>query len=97
MAKTLKMTFGYEDELTRVYSFPVEDSLASDCKSKIIGINASIAAGTDDGLAGFFVSNAGADFATIAAAQLESTEITTLNIDGETASESGSEEGSEGE
>lgn len=98
MANNLKMTFGYEDEQTRVYAFSVDDSLASGCKAKLLGINASLAAGTDGGLKDFFLSNAGASFATIAAAQLESSETIVLNIGdytGEAGSESGSEEGSE--
>jgi len=82
MAKKLKMIFSYEDtEFTRPYDFAVADSIdAADCKAAILGINASLKNSTDDGLADFFVSDAGENFTLISAAQLEEIETTVLNL-----------------
>ena len=83
MAKTLKMTFGYGDsDFTRNYSFEIADSLVADAKTKIVGINSSLNAGTAGGLSSFFVSDDGDNFTAITAAQVESTEITYLDISG---------------
>lgn len=85
MAKTLKTTFGFgaEQEATRNYNFTVEDSLAADCKDKILGINASLAASTDGGLADFFLADNGTDnFSKITYAALESSTVQVLDISG---------------
>lgn len=83
MAKTLKLTAGYGDsDFTRTYSFEIADSLVADAKTKIIGINDSLAAGTAGGLSSFFVSDDGDNFTGFVAAQVESTEITYLDISG---------------
>ena len=89
MAKTLKLTFGYEDtEFTRQYNFDVADSLDGDAaKVAILGVNTSLKNNTDDGLSSFFVSNEGDDFTLITAAQLEEVNKTVLdlNIGGDSA------------
>ena len=83
MAKTLKMTFGYDDsDFTRNYSFEIDDSLVSAAKDKIIGINTSLAAGTAGGLSSFFISDDGDNFVGITAAQVEETTVTYLDISG---------------
>ena len=85
MAKNLKMTFGYgeEQEVTRNYNFSVDDSLAAACKLKIIGINDSLAASTDGGLADFFLADNGSDqFSKITYAELNNTVTEVLDISG---------------
>lgn len=85
MAKTLKTTFGFGEnqEQTRGYSFTVEDSLAAGCKAKILGINESLAASTDGGLAEFFLADNGTDnFTKIIYAALESSTVQVLDISG---------------
>ena len=85
MAKNLKMTFGYgeEQDSTRNYNFTVDDSLAADCKAKIIGINESLFGGTDGGLASFFLADNGTDsFSKITYAEISSTETQVLDISG---------------
>ena len=85
MAKDLKMTFGFgeEQDSTRNYSLTVDDSLAADCKDKIIGINDSLAASTDGGLASFFLADNGTDsFSKITYAEISSTETQVLDISG---------------
>ena len=79
---TLKLTFGYEDNSTRQYSLAVADSLSGSCKSKIKNLNVSLLGGTSDGLDTFFLSDNGQSFTGITAAQLESTEIITLDLEG---------------
>lgn len=84
MAKNLKMTFGYgqEQESTRNYNFSVDDSLAADCKDKILGINASLAAGTAGALSSVFISDDEEFFSKITYAELSSTETQVLDISG---------------
>ena len=85
MAQNLKMTFGFgaEQDSTRNYTLTVDDSLASACKAKIKGINSSLEAGTDDGLASFFLADNGTDqFSKITYAELNSTETQVLDISG---------------
>ena len=57
----VQLTFGYnESNQTRTYAFDVAESIAADydtIKNKVKAINASLAAGTDDGLADFFVAD----------------------------------------
>lgn len=57
----VQFTFAYNaSEQTRTYAFDVAESIAADTatiKQKIQAINASLAAGTDDGLADFFVAD----------------------------------------
>lgn len=96
MSKNLKMTFGFgeEQEATRNYSFTVDDSLAADCKAKILGINASLAGGTDDGLAAFFLADNGTDnFSKITYAELNSTVTEVLDISGGASNATDDEEG----
>lgn len=81
MAKKLKMTFGYADtEETRQYDFDVADSVTAACKEGILAINTSLKAGTDGGLSAFFVSDEGANFTLITAAQLEEINKTVLDL-----------------
>ena len=85
MAKNLKMTFGFgeDQEATRNYALTVDDSLAADCKDKILGINASLAASTDGGLANFFLADNGTDaFSKITYAELSSSTVQVLDISG---------------
>ena len=85
MAQNLRMTFGFgeEQESKRDYKFEVADSLAASCKAKIIGINGSLSAGTDDGLAEFFLADNGTDaFSKITYAELTSSTVQVLDISG---------------
>ena len=85
MAKNVKMTFGFgaEQDSTRNYNLTVDDSLAADCKAKIIGINDSLAASTDGGLASFFLADNGTDaFSKITYAEISSTTTEVLDISG---------------
>lgn len=70
--KTVKTKFKYNDDTTRIYAFDCADSLAAGVKPKILAINSSLSAGTDDGLAEFFVSDAGENFVQISGATIES-------------------------
>lgn len=70
--KTIKTKFKYDDDTTRIYAFDCQDSLAAGVKPKIKAINSSLAAGTDGGLAEFFVSDAGENFVQISGATMES-------------------------
>lgn len=85
MSQNLKMTFGFgeDQEAKRDYRFEVADSLATACKDKILGINSSLAASTDGGLADFFLADNGTDqFSKITYAELSSTETQVLDISG---------------
>ena len=85
MSQNLKMTFGFgeDQESKRDYRFEVADSLATACKDKILGINASLAASTDGGLADFFLADNGTDqFSKITYAEISSTETQVLDISG---------------
>ena len=85
MAQNLKMTFGFGAELdsTRNYTLTVDDSLAGDCKDKILAINESLAASTDGGLASFFLADNGTDaFSKITYAELNSSVTEVLDISG---------------
>lgn len=84
MAKTLKMTFGYGEnqESTRNYSFTVADSLAADCKYKILDINDSLEAGTAGDLSSVFISDDELNFSKITYAAVESTVTEVLDISG---------------
>ena len=59
MAYTLQLKFGYEGtDFTRTYETEVDDSVAAaDIVSAIQGVNASLSAGTSDGLDEFFVAD----------------------------------------
>lgn len=78
--QTLKMKFKYEDDETRIYAFDCEDSLAAAAKPKILSINQSLDAGTDDGLSAFFVSDYGESLVQISGATLESETSTPISI-----------------
>lgn len=85
MANNLKMTFGFgaEQESTRNYNLAIDDSLVTAAKDKILGINASLAGGTDGGLADFFLADNGSDtFSKIIYAEISSTETQVLDISG---------------
>ena len=85
MAQNLKMTFGFgaEQDSTRNYNFSVDDSLVTACKDKILGINESLAASTDGGLADFFLADNGTDtFSKITYAEISSSETQVLDISG---------------
>ena len=57
--RSVKMTFGFSNtDFTRSYKFDVVSASAmSAVKNKILGINASLTAGTDGGLSTFFRSD----------------------------------------
>lgn len=85
---TITLGFGGTTE-TRKYKFDdVDDSDLEDVKTKVQALNASLAAGTDEGLAEFFRSddynaadpnNIVGEFNRIVAAQID--EVTTTEID----------------
>jgi len=69
MAK-IQLTFSYADtEATRMYEMEASESLEAEAKAKILAINGSLKAGTDDGLSEFFVSDEGDNFTLISAAK----------------------------
>ena len=78
--RDVNMKFKYADETTRNYSFSCEDSLAPDVKDNIKAVNSSLKAGTDDGLADFFVSDAGENFVLIEGATVVSVVSTPIDI-----------------
>lgn len=59
MAKSLALTFGYAGtDFTRIYTETVADSItAANVKTAVDAINASLKAGTADGLPDFFVAD----------------------------------------
>ena len=59
MAYTLDLTCAYEGtDFTRIYRFDVDDTIATaDIVSGVEAINASLSAGTADGLDEFFVAD----------------------------------------
>ena len=67
---SITLTFGYDGtDFTRKYKFEdVEDEALSTVAEKVKAINASLAAGTDDGLGNFFLSDDGKPFNVILAA-----------------------------
>lgn len=66
----IQLTFRYEDTSdTRQYELECADSLVSSVKEKVLAINASLAAGTDEGLSDFFVSDDGDRFTLISSAK----------------------------
>lgn len=80
----VQLTFSYEDtEFTRMYDLEVADSLQADAKQKILDINASLKAGTDDGLSAFFVSDEGTNFSLISSAKFIVTEEEYIDLGGE--------------
>ena len=92
MAKTLKLTFGYNGtDFTRQYSVAdVPATLAAaDIKTAIKGVNTSLSGGTDDGLANAFRSddfdatNNIGKFTAITAASLTDQTVTVIDIDSE--------------
>ncbi len=89
MNNSIKLTLGYDQsEFTRKMTIGnVADSIASDSatiKQKIQAVNASIAGGTDDGLKDFFRADdydgTGGKFSGIVAAQIDSTEVTIIDL-----------------
>lgn len=89
MTNAIKLTLGYDQtDFTRKITLGnVDDSIASDSasvKAQIQAINASIAGGTDGGLSTFFRSDdydgVGGTFAGIVAAQIDSTEVTNIDL-----------------
>ena len=59
MAKSLALTFGYAGtNFTRIYTETVADSItAANVKTAVDAINASLKAGTADGLSDFFLAD----------------------------------------
>lgn len=57
--RKVKMVFGYSNtDFTRTYNFAGLSAAAiTNLKSNVMAVNASLAAGTDDGLADFFRSD----------------------------------------
>ena len=91
MANSVTMTLGYTGtDFTRKFKIDNVDAGAlSSVKGKILAINASIAGGTDGGLSDFFraddydatdANNVIGKFNGITAAQIDSVEVTTLNL-----------------
>lgn len=82
--RTLKCTFSYADtEYTRMYSLEVDESIDSDeVKTKILALNASLAAGTSGGLNEFFVSDIGDYFVKISEAKMVEVTETPVAIGG---------------
>ena len=91
MSNTLKMTLGYEGtDFTRNFNISnVSNENAVTAKTKIKALNASIAGGTDGGLANFlrsddYDSEEGiGTFKGVTAAQIVSTEIVNINLETE--------------
>jgi len=81
---TLQLTFGYKNsEQKRNYTFSeVPDSVVSEMKTKIIGINDSLAASTEGGLASFFVDDNNNNLQAIEEAKLITTTETALDLGG---------------
>lgn len=88
--RTLELTFAYTGtDFQRTYKIDeVDESALETIKSKILAINASLKAGTDDGLAEFFISddfddsdpnNVIGKFRAIVDAELKITESETLS------------------
>lgn len=88
---SITVTFGYSNtDATTKYKFSVDDpTLLNTVKAKALAINASIAGGTDGGLADFFRSedfddsdaeNVVGKFSGIVALQSDSTEETVINL-----------------
>lgn len=90
LKNTVTLTLGYEGtDFARKMKFDgVADSLLADVKTKCKAVNASLKAGTDDGLGDFFRADdyaAGASatigtFNAITAAQIDSVEIEYINL-----------------
>lgn len=80
---TVKMTFLYEDADTRIYDLDCDDDNLPGVSFYIKRINASLEAGTDDGMAAFFLSNGGESLAKISEAQIISVTETVLDLGGE--------------
>ena len=83
--RSLRLKATYEDtDFTRDYIFTdFPQSVIPDIKDKVNAINASIAAGTDSGMADFFTSNNGDRLAKITEAVLTRTTETPLDLGGE--------------
>ncbi len=90
-SNVVKLTFGYEgtDFTRRMTISGVADSLIPNVKANVKAVNASIAGGTDDGLADFFRSDdydsdeGIGTFTGITAATVVTTETTHINLDEE--------------
>lgn len=89
MTNNIKLTLGFDQtDFTRKITLSnVADSIASasgTVKAQIQAINASLAGGTDGGLSTFFLSDdadgTAGTFTGIIAAQIDSTEITNIDL-----------------
>ena len=79
----VKLTFGYADtDFTRLYTFSCDDSLLSGIPTKVNAINASLAGGTDGGLAAFFQSDDGHNFVKIVKASAVALFETPIDLNG---------------
>lgn len=85
MADSVQLTFGYQDtEFERTYEIDVAESVSSaDIKSKVLAINASLAASTDGGLSNFFTSDEGDNFTRIIVAKRIHKEELYVDLGGE--------------
>lgn len=81
---SLQLSFGYKNsEQKRSYTFSdIPDSVVSGMKEKIIGINDSLAASTDGGLASFFVDDNNNNLQAIEEAKLVTITETPLDLGG---------------
>ena len=88
---SVTLTFGYGGtDFTRKYKFDgVSSAVLNDVKTGILAINASLTAGTDGGLKEFFraddyddsdPSDIIGEFTGIVAAQIDSTQVTEINL-----------------
>lgn len=81
---SLQLSFGYKNsEQKRTYTFSeIPDSVVSGMKAKIIGINDSLSASTDGGLASFFVDDNNNNLQSIEEAKLVTLTETPLDLGG---------------
>ena len=81
---SLQLSFGYANsEQKRQYTFSdIPDSIIGSLKGKIIGINDSLAASTDGGLASFFVDDNNNNLKAIEEAKLTRIIETPLDLGG---------------
>lgn len=77
----VKIFCGYEDtDFSRAYTFDCAASVTADVKVKIKAINASLEAGTDDGMSSFFVGDDGQQLASITSAFIITDETSDIDI-----------------
>ena len=79
LTNTITFKFGYQNSTeTRSYTYDIPTNAMNNAESVIQDINASLKAGTDDGLSEFFISDTGAQLAAITSASIKSVEETII-------------------